>query len=395
MIQQFFNYGLRNIKHRQLRSWLTILGVVIGIAAIVSLITIGQGLENAIVDQFSALGADKIRVVPAGLTGPPAGVEGLTDDDVDTVEKVIGVDWVAGFIMTYATIEYDNQAEVVFVKGYPEDLASQGKIDIDVTLVDGSWFSKGDTNVVIIGNSIANNLFDKKVMLKNSILIDGEKFRVVGIMEQIGDQSSDQIIYMPLDYAREKFNLGDEVNGISATVEEGRDMEEVALDIEKDLERKRGDDNFDIFTPEQLLAQLGSILAVVQFLLGGIAGISLVVGGIGIMNSMYTSVLERTRQIGVMKAIGASRWEIMIIFMIEAGLIGLVGGLIGVLLGVGFAFSVEGIAALLGFSLLKIGLEWNIIIFALVFAFIVGMISGVLPAYRAASLKIVDALRWE
>jgi putative ABC transport system permease protein len=395
MIKEFFRYGLKHMKHRQLRSWLTILGVVIGIAAIVSLVSIGAGLENAIVEQFSALGADKIRVVPEGLTGPPAGVEGLTDEDVDTIENVIGVDWVSGMTMNYAAIEYDNQEQIMFVKGYPGELTSEGKIDIDVSLVEGEWYSESDTTSVVIGNSVAYEVFEDDIMLKNNIMIDDEKFEVIGILEQIGDQGSDQVIYMELDYAKEKFEMDDKINAIVIAVEDGEDMEELVVNIEKDLEKKRGDDNFDVFTPEQLMEQLGSILSVVQFLLGGIAAISLVVGGIGIMNSMYTSVLERTRQIGVMKAVGASRWEIMLIFMIEAGLIGVVGGLAGVLIGVGFAFSVQGVAALLGFSLLKIGIEWSVIAFALVFAFVIGMISGILPAYRAASLKAVEALRWE
>ena len=160
MIKDFFMYGLNNMRHRQLRSWLTILGVVIGIAAIVSLVSIGAGLENAIVEQFSALGADKIRVIPEGLTGPPAGVEGLTDEDVDTIENIIGVDWVAGMTMSYATIEFDNQEQIMFVKGYPGDLTSQGIIDIDVSLVEGAWYSESETNSIVIGHSVAYEVFE-------------------------------------------------------------------------------------------------------------------------------------------------------------------------------------------------------------------------------------------
>ena len=395
MIKDFFMYGLKNMRHRQLRSWLTILGVVVGIAAIVSLITIGEGLENAITDQFSALGADKIRGIPEGLTGPPAEVSGLTDDDVDTIEDVIGVDWVAGVTMNYATVEYDNLETIMFIKGYPEDLAEEGKIDIDLGLVDGSWYRNGDTNVAVIGDAVANSVFDEEIRVNNNLLIDDEKFRVIGILEALGDQGSDTVVYIPLDYARDKFEMGDEVNAIVVAIEEGEDITEIGDKIAKDLERRRDDDNFDMFTPDQLLDQLGSILGVVQFLLGGIAAISLLVGGIGIMNSMYTSVLERTKQIGVMKAVGASRFEIMFIFLIEAGLIGLVGGLIGVVMGNVFAFAVEGVAGLMGFGLLRITIEWDIVAFALVFAFVIGMISGVYPSWKAAKLKPVEALRWE
>ena len=378
-----------------MRSWLTILGVVIGIAAIVSLITVGAGLENAIVDQFTSLGADKIRIVPEGLTGPPAGVSGLTTDDVETVEGVLGVDWVAPAIMNYATIEFDNQEEIMIVKGYPGYLTEDNKIDVDVSLVDGEWYGEGDTGVVVIGYSMAYSTFDEEIRLKNSVEIQGDKYKVMGILEQIGDQGSDQVAYIPYEDAEDMFDMEGEVSFIVATVEEGRSLEEVSEKVAKDLEKKRGNDNFSLFTPDQILEQLGSILAIVQFLLGGIAAVSLAVGGIGIMNSMYTSVLERTKEIGVMKAIGASKYHILTIFMIEAGLIGAVGGLLGVLLGNFFAFSVQGVAGLLGFSLLQITLQWNVIFFALFFAFVIGMISGILPAYKAAKLIPVDALRWE
>ena len=395
MIKYFFNYGLQNLFHRQVRSWLTILGVVIGIAAIVSLITVGEGLENAIVDQFSSLGADKIRIVPEGLTGPPAGVSGLTIDDVETVEDVLGIDWVAPIIMNYGTVEYDNQEEIMIIKGYPGDLASEDKIDVDVSLIGGTWFEEGDTAVAVIGYSTAYSVFDKDILLKTSIEIEEEKFRVVGILEQIGDQGADQIIYIPFEDAEDIFDMEGEVSAIVATIEEGENIEDISEKIEKDLEKQRDNDNFSLFTPEQILEQLGSILAIVQFLLGGIAAVSLVVGGVGIMNSMYTSVLERTKEIGVMKAIGASQFHILSIFMIEAGLIGMVGGLLGVILGNLFAFSVQGVASLLGFTLLQMTLQWDVIFFALFFAFVIGMISGILPAYKASKLRPVEALRWE
>ena len=136
-------------------------------------------------------------------------------------------------------------------------------------------------------------------------------------------------------------------------------------------------------------------MGIVQFILAGIAAISLAVGGIGIMNTMYTSVLERTKEIGAMKAIGASQKHILIIFIFESGLIGLVGGLIGAILGTFFAFSVSGIASLLGFDYLKITILWSVILFALLFAFILGMVSGLWPAYKASKLNPVEALRYE
>ena len=164
--------------------------------------------------------------------------------------------------------------------------------------------------------------------------------------------------------------------------------------VEKELERKRGDTNFQVLTASQILEQIGQILGVMQIVLVGIAAISLLVGAIGIMNSMYTSVLERTKDIGIMKAIGARNADILQIFLIESGMIGLVGGLLGTALGTGMALAVEPFAKNAGFPLI-ITLEMGVLLFGLLFAFVIGMISGILPAYQASKLKPVDALRYE
>jgi putative ABC transport system permease protein len=395
MIKEAFMFGWRNMTHRKLRSWLTILGVIIGIAAIVSLMTIGNGLENAIVEQFAVLGSDKIRVVPEGITGPPVGVTGLTEDDIKTIEDTIGVDYAGGLLFSTSVIEYNKQELVVFVKGLDAELAEQNKIDVNVEIKEGSWFEKGESNVAVIGHSLAEGAYEKDIRVKNKIYLDGREIKVIGILEPIGEQGIDKIIYIPLEDAREFYNNEEGVNALFATVEEGKDINEVAEKIEKDLERDRKDDNFLVFTAEEILSQLGSILTVVQFILGGIAAISLFVGGIGIMNSMYTSVTERTKQIGLMKAVGANRMQILFIFLLESGMIGLVGGILGIILGTVLAFLVQGVATLAGFNLLKITVVWDVVLFSLLFSFVVGLISGFLPAYRAARYNAVDALRYE
>jgi len=172
-------------------------------------------------------------------------------------------------------------------------------------------------------------------------------------------------------------------------------IEKAAEDVRRMLRKTYEEEQFVVFTPEQLLSQLKDILGAIKILLSGIAAISLVVGGIGIMNSMFTSVLERRREIGIMKAVGATNRHVLLLFLIESGLIGFIGGVIGVILGITVAKSVELIAAQLGFSLLAVGLDFAVIIFMLLFASFVGMISGAIPAYQAAKLKPVDALRYE
>jgi putative ABC transport system permease protein len=395
MITDYFTIGIKNMKHRQLRSWLTIIGVIIGIAAIVSLITLGQGFENAIVEQFGVLGADRIRVAPEGLTGPPVDAVGLSTDDVETVSNVRGVDFAGGLIFSSALVNFDDQSQAVFVKGIEADLASNNMLDVNVEILEGGWFTNNDEESVVIGYSLAKNVFEEEIRLRQNVEINNQKFKVVGILESVGEQSVDQIVYLPMDTAKDMFDVDEEVNAIFAAVVDGEEMEVVAQRIEQDLEKDRGDDNFIVFTPEQILQQLGSILAVVQFVLAGIAAISLLVGGVGIMNSMYTSVLERTKQIGLMKAVGASPTTILSIFIVEAGLIGVVGGILGCMIGVGFAFIVQIVAALAGFDYLSIQILWPVIFYSIIFSFVVGMLSGTYPAYKASRLQPVDALRYE
>ena len=182
---------------------------------------------------------------------------------------------------------------------------------------------------------------------------------------------------------------------MTVKIKDGINTEKAAEDIRVMLRKSYEEEEFVVYTPEQLLSQLKNILGAIKILLSGIAAISLVVGGIGIMNSMFTSVLERRREIGIMKAVGAKNRDILLLFLIESGMIGLIGGLIGIGLGISVAKSVELIAAQLGFSLLSVGLDYGVMIFMLLFSFSVGMASGVIPAYQAAKLKVVDALRYE
>ena len=164
---------------------------------------------------------------------------------------------------------------------------------------------------------------------------------------------------------------------------------------ENKLERKRDDENFQVLSASQIAEQINSVLGIIQVVLIGIAAISLVVGGIGIMNSMYTSVLERTKEIGIMKSIGARNSDILMLFLLESGFIGLIGGVFGVLLGSGIGILVGKAAASAGYGILKIKISFGLIMFGLAFAIIIGMISGALPARQASKLKPVDALRYE
>lgn len=394
MINDYFMISLSHMRTRKLRAYLTILGIIIGIAAIVALITISQGLENAVMDQFSKRGTNDIRVLPKGLRGPPTASNLITTKDVDTVRNILGVDYTAQMILTNSDVEFGNEKKFSSVILYQADIIEQLFKDQDVKVEQGRLFKEKE-DAVIIGNKAAKDMFSKEIKLRNSITINGKKFKVIGILEEIGAAEIDMAVIIPLDVGRELFNKPKELSGILIHLQDGVDIDKVANDVKEKLKRARNNENFDVWTPKELLNQLNTILGVIQIVLGGIAGISLVVGGIGIMNAMYTSVMERTREIGVMKAVGARNSDILTMFLIESGLMGLLGGLAGVILGTIVGFSFGKIASQFGFGLLLIKIEWRLLIFALIFAFVVGVISGTLPAFRAAKLKPVDALRYE
>ena len=394
MSKDVFILALDNLKERQLRSWLTIIGIVIGIAAVVTLIFIGNGLENAIQAQFSKMGISNVRLAPGNLRGPATGSLGFNNSIINQVEKVKSVEYVNPVLLNFANVEYANEEGYFMTVGYDTKLSDKGFLDADLKLVEGRFFNPDEKGGAIIGYKMAKDFFKKDILSKNTININGIQFKVIGIFDSTGTDI-DNRVYLPLDTARELFDKPNTVNVMTVKIKDGIDTEKAAEDIRVMLRKSYEEEEFVVYTPEQLLSQLKNILGAIKILLSGIAAISLVVGGIGIMNSMFTSVLERRREIGIMKAVGAKNKDVLLLFLIESGMIGLIGGLIGIGLGISVAKSVELIAAQLGFGLLSVGLDYGIMIFMLLFSFSVGMISGVIPAYQAAKLKVVDALRYE
>ncbi|MBS3134196.1 ABC transporter permease [Candidatus Woesearchaeota archaeon] len=395
MFKDIFSISLSSMMHRKLRSWLTIIGIIIGISSVIMLITISQGLELAIKEQFEQFGTNTIRVTPKGIRGPPTETDVLTNKDKNIVEKVNGLEYVSPVLLKNAKVKFNNKEILVLVAGYPSENSDPGLDDLSLIPENGRIFKKGETKVALIGSAISEDSFGKEVSLKNSITINDEKFKVIGIFEKAGIPNIDRGIYITLEDAREIFNEQEGISVITAKVQEGLDISKIRKNIEIKLEKERNNKNFEVFIPEQILEQLSSILAVVQFFLVGIAAISIFVGAIGIMNSMFTSVLERTRDIGIMKSIGAKNSDIMQIFLIESGLFGLVGGIIGIITGITVSYLIGFISSQFGFTLLTIRINPILIILTIILSFLIGMVSGYVPAYRASKLKPVDALRYE
>jgi len=403
-MKDYFSLAFNNLKRRKLRSWLTMIGIFIGIAAVVALISLGQGLQGYLTETFEMMGSNKLIVTPGrGMGFGMGGADKLTSKDLDAIKKTKGVDIVTEMIYGSSLIKFKGEAKPTFVIGLPTDeTANIFKEMQGFEPEQGRDLKEGDKDKVVIGFLVAKDegFFDNGVNLRDKLIIQGKDFRVVGVMEQIGNPADDSQVYIPLETAKEIFDKEDEIDMVYVQIKTGFEPDEVAENIEKKLRRvrneKEGEETFSVQTFEQLLETFSNIFAVVQGVLVGIAAISLLVGGIGIMNTMYTSVLERTKEIGTMKAIGAKNSDILWIFLFESGLLGLVGGAIGILIGVGLAKGTEYLATTaLGTPFLQASFPLYLIVGALAFSFLIGTASGILPAMQAAKLKPADALRYE
>lgn len=395
MIKDYITYSISTFRHRKVRSWLTIIGIIIGIASIIALIAISQGLQNSIQEQFESFGANRLFIAGQGFQGPGSASDGLSTKDVDTLKKISDFEYVTPTLFRTAEVKRRDETKFTFIQALPAEDYEEAFSDVGIELENGRGIRKGDKYEVVLGYRAAKDLFKEEIHIRNKITIQGKDFKVVGIYQEVGNPDDDNAISIPLESAREIFEEPDKVDAIIAQAKAGSDLKLVQAKAERYLERERGDENFQVVTATQIADQINSVLGIIQIVLVGIAAISLIVGGIGIMNSMYTSVLERTKQIGIMKAIGARNSDILTLFLIESGFLGLVGGLFGTLLGAGIAYMVGFAAKQAGFGILSIKIGTPLLLFGLFFAFVVGMVSGAIPAIQASKLKPVDALRYE
>ena len=406
MIFDYFRIALSNLTRRKLRSWLTVIGIFIGIMAVVGLVSLSQGMENALLSEFKKLGTNRIVISPGGAAMGPAGgslsASKFTEDDYDAIKNIRGTDMSASIYSKTAYITFGKETKQDIVWGFPFDseriefYKTQSMFDIEK----GRLLRSSDKYKAMVGWSTANEFFDKKIKVGSKIYLNGVEFEVVGIHKKIGGlagAASDNIVRIPKSAAREIFNEPDEVTTIFMRVRDDYDVEDVAEEVKRKLRKfrdvKEGEEDFSVQTSAQVIAAFENILGVVQAVLVGLAAISLLVGGIGIMNTMYTSVVERTKEIGIMKSVGAKNSTIMIIFLIESGMLGMVGGAIGVALGLGIGKAAEIVALQFDITSLQAYTGFPLIMGALLFAFVVGAIAGTLPALQASKLHPVDALR--
>lgn len=395
-----FKLAFSNLLHRRLRSWLTLLGIFAGIAAIVALISLGQGLQGAVNSQFGSLGVNTLSIQGAGSSfGPPGSnaVGVIDDNDIRLIEDIPGVEMAIGRYIQATTIESRDEIGTGFIASLPRGEKGAKLVELmNNKAEEGRIISGQDTTSITVGPSV--KIDDEELEVGEKILINQETFRVAGVLKKTGNPISDNLILMSEDSVKSLFDLDGDYSIIMASIEDTADIDEVKEEIERKMRRDRGlavgEEDFDISSPQDTIEALNDILIVVQILLVGVAGISLIVGAIGIANTMYTAVLERRREIGVMKSIGATNNNILKIFLFESGLLGLAGGVIGLALGIAISKTVELVMFYsFGENLLKASIPGWLIFGSLAVAFIIGAASGTLPARQAAKLDPVESLR--
>ncbi|NTV23660.1 MAG: ABC transporter permease [Nanoarchaeota archaeon] len=402
-------HAFEMVLHSKIRSWLTILGIVIGVAAVVAIMSIGSGMQQAVNSQLGGLGGD-ILTLSAGYSrgftmfGPGGerggGSQGATEEepeltnlDMQALKGIPDLAYIDTQISGNVKVSYLGKSGTVSLTGV--DQAVWSKITTS-EISEGRMLDSADQNVVVIGGRLAESYFSKPVGINQMLTIEENVFRVVGILD---DQSNS--IYMPISMAYQV--IDDKENGvydrIVIKIKDEDKLDEVINKTEKKLMMVRHvttkTKDFSITSSKQMQATRSEMMSSMNNFLLAIAAVSLIVGAVGIANTMFTSVLEKTKEIGIMKAIGAKNRDIMLIFILNAALIGLVGGFLGAVFGTLLS---SALPALMGeTSMIRGGtfVSLNSIVISLSVSVVIGILAGLIPAYQGSKLKPVDALRYE
>jgi putative ABC transport system permease protein len=399
-IAEYFHLALRNLRSRSLRNWLTIFGIIIGVFLIISLISLSGGLQETIMTQLRMMGSDLIIVMPGEMQDIMVAILGgmeLSDADIKVIERVRGVENVMVFPNAAEVVRYEGEAKITFLAGIDFGGASSIlKEDMGWQTVEGDFPHSGRREV-LIGNVVPRDIFPG-IREGDEIVIKGRRFKVAGVLMSLGNRQDDSMIVLDLDDFRTITGKREGTPMAIVKANPDFDIDDVVKNIEAALgktgKRRIGEDapSFSVLTSETISNMVGNVMDILRMVIIAFASIALIVGGIGIMNTMYTSVRERTREIGIMKAVGAKNSAVLTIFLIESAIIGIIGGLGGTLLGIILAKAVEMYAQSHMFYITA-SITPGLIIFGLAFSFLVGCLAGFFPARRAAKMKPVDALR--
>jgi len=400
--------GLNMLVHSKLRSWLTIIGIVIGVGSVIGIISLGDSMQANVQSKLAEMDLTKISITPgyskasSNMPGPP-GMGGssstdatLTDKDMRTLQGLDSIQYKEGEISGSEKVKYLGQTATLSITGVDPQV---WKYMTTLKTSSGRLLEPADKYVAVIGSKVANEIFDHNIGINQVITINNKSVRVVGILKEEGMGGDDSKIYMPIDGAVDLITDAkkDVYDSITVKAKSEDQVDGLLEDIKKRLMISRHinqekDRDFTLSASKSMASSVTSMTSTMTLFLGAIAAVSLLVGAVGIANTMFTSVLEKTKEIGTMKAIGAKNRDILMIFLFNSGMVGLVGGILGVMLG---AIVSAGLQSMMGSMTAGGGLSIALMVEGLLLAVSIGVISGVVPAYRASKLKPVDALRYE
>ena len=393
-MEDIVQFAYNNIKKKKTQSIITMIGIIIGVFSIVSLISLGYGVQEYTKNKMMKLGSNTLTILPFKQFGmPPSNT--FNDKTIKTIKNMKEIKSVVYGWYASTEITYNKEKKYVYYfYGKPRDI-QKVYLNSGYSLESGRWLSDNDRYKCVIGYWIAHKLFNREISIGDSITINGKKFKVVGILNQIGNQQDDNTIIIPLSTGEEIFNKHGVYNFIMVVVKDNEDVDKVSKILEKKLKKILGNDDFSILSAKQLANTIGGILGVLTLFVVGVAGISIVVGAVGISNTTHMSILQRKKDIGILKALGAETKDILLIFVVESGFLGLFGGIVGIVLGIVGAKIVEIIAHNMGYLMVNAWISPELILGALLFSFIIGVISGYFPARSGAKLNPIDTLRGE
>ncbi len=387
---------IRNMLEKKGRVFLTIAGIVIGIFTFTFFLFVSQGLSNAITSQFSTLGANVLAVRPIEYSSNDPGGKGLTDTDIEKIKQVISdYKYIAGGIYNRVKFDYGNKNARTISLAYKGEYLDEIKQDLNLKISKGRFLRANDKGVVVLGYKFAKDSFeDTKIKVGSSLKVDGESYRVIGILKEKGDLILDNAAIFSFEDMK-KISKQDTYSLIRIKFLENADLDYYKKAIERKLNPNSGEKRVEITSPEQIMEQFNQILGILTAIIIFISSIALVVGGVNVMNTMYSNVIERINEISVMKAIGAKNSDIRNLYILESSFFGLLGGLIGF-------FSAYLFAEFLSYFItnfynynVPISFDWFLFISVVIGTMLLTIIFGTYPAIKASNINPAENLRDE